>query len=469
MAVRNSARLKEPVRQRRINVEPLWAHQKESLKLYRKTDRVLDTSDPGTGKTRAHLEAFAKRRRKGSRAALVIAPKTLLESAWGDDIRKFTPDMMYSLAYAENREAAFSIDMDIYITNTDATKWLAKQPAKFFRRFDTLIIDELSNFKHRTSLRSRALNKIKKYFKYRSGLTGTPNSNTITDIWHQAFLLDDGKRLGTSFFHFRNSTCQPEQIGPRPEHVRWVDKPGAEQAVAALLTDISIRHEFEECMDIPPNHTQVVKYRLPSKLMRQYREMEALAILELENDSVTAIHAGVLRNKLLQISSGAVYADHQPQVLDTGRYELVMDLVEQRKHSVVFFVWTHQRQQLEKEAEKRGISYATIDGTVPKHKRTEIVQAYQEGAYQTLFLQPKTGAHGLTLTKGTRTIWASPIYEPDFLKQGKHRIYRGGQKRRTETILVEAEGTVEQIVYDRLNQKNQRMMDLLTLLKEARS
>lgn len=381
---------------------------------------------------------------------------------------KYVPDMTYICAYAHNREAAFAFDADICITNTDATKWLAKQKPSFFKRFDTIIVDELSYFKHRTSQRSKALNKIKKYFKYRSGLTGTPNSNTITDIWNQAFFLDDGQRLGKAFFQFRNAVCIPEQIGPMPNHLQWVDKPGAENAVAGMLADISIRHVFEDCMDIPPNHTQTVPYELPTGLRKQYEELKELAILELEDgDQLNAVNAAVLRNKLLQVASGAAYsANDDYKVLDKARYELIMDLIEQRDHSVTFFIWRHQRDQLQAMAEKRKIRHATIDGSTPQKQRDAIVAAYQAGEYQTIFLHPKTGAHGLTLTRGTRTIWASPIYEPDFLKQGKHRVYRGGQTQRTETILVEAKDTVEQIVYKRLNDKNARMVNLLSLLKE---
>ena len=200
--------------------------------------------------------------------------------------------------------------------------------------------------------------------------------------------------------------------------------------------------------------------------MRAYKELEKNAILRLETETVSAVNAAVLRSKLLQVASGAAYhTEGEWALLDTGRYELILDLVEARKHSVVFFNWTHQKVELMKEAEKRGIKHALIDGTTPDRRRTEIVEDYQAGFYQTLFLHPKTGAHGLTLTKGTTTIWASPIYEADFLKQGKHRIYRAGQTERTETLLIEAAGTVEKKVYERLNEKTARMVNLLDVLQ----
>lgn len=445
---------------------PLFKHQKKTLALYRKSPIVFDTSSPGTGKTRAALEAWGERRRKGGGCLLVLAPKSLLEPAWAADVAKFLPEFKVSVAYAANREEAFAADADIYVTNIDAVKWLAKKPAKFFKKFDTLGIDESTAFKHRTAQRSKAAAKIRVYFAYIFALTGTPNSNTICDIWHQVYILDGGKRLGPNFWAFRNAVCIPEQVGPKTEHIQWRDKPGAEEAVGDLIRDITIRHNFEECLDIPENSKRSIEYTLSTKLMRLYLQLADDAVLQLEKGKVSAVNAAVLRTKLLQVASGAVYGDSGVQVLDQGRYELIIDLVEEREHSITFFVWKHQKDELIKEAKKRRISHAVIDGSVSNRERAQIVASYQTGTYQTLFIHPKTGAHGLTLTKGTSTIWSSPIYEPDFLEQGKHRIYRAGQTKRTETILIEAKGTIEGQVFERLNTKHGKMMDLLSFLRK---
>jgi SNF2 family DNA or RNA helicase len=438
----------------------------------RKEEKILDFSDPGTGKTRAHLEVFAERRREGYGKALILAPKTLLDVAWGSDIKKFTPDMIYICAYAENREKAFSRPVDIYITNIDAATWLVQKPAKWFKQTfgenATLIIDELTAYKHRTSARSKAVKKITKYFRFRSGLTGTPNPNSVQELWHQALLIDEGKRLGTSFYAFRNECCAPHQVGPRPEHIQWVDKPGIEDVVGYMLKDITVRHQFDEVMDVPENYARHISFDLHPRVLQAYRELEAFAYIELQGDSITAINAAALQSKLLQLASGAAYSEAGYAVLDKTRYELVLDLVEERTHSIVFFNWKHQKEQLVELANKRGITYEVIDGDTPHKRRTQIVEAYQAGHYQTLFLHPATGAHGLTLTRGRTTIWSSPIFQADWLKQGIHRICRGGQTEKTETIFVEANDTLEHRVYERLNDKTTRMVSLLDILNEAR-
>lgn len=441
-------------------------HQTFSLKVMDKTDILFDMSDPGTGKTYVQIMAFAKRRKRARAGgcALVIAPKSLLRSAWEDDFGKFAPQISCSVATAEVREKAFAVDTDVYITNIDATVWLLKQKPAFFKKFDTLIIDEVSAFKHHTSGRSKALNKIRKYFKYRSVMSGTPNSNTICDIWNPVQILDDGKRLGGQFFGFRAAVCTPEQVGPRPEMVKWVDNEGAEEAIFGLIADITVRHRFEDCIDIPETTRHTMTYHLTPRQKKAYLEMEKTQVMTLKKESVTAINAAAVTTKLLQIASGAVYENNDTyHVVDIGRYELVMDLVEERKHAIVFFLWKHQRDELVKLAEKRGLKYCVIDGAASDTERNNMVKHYQAGFYDVMFAHPKSAAHGLTLTRGSSIIWASPTYDLEHFAQGNKRQARAGQKNKTEIIVVLAEGTIEQKVYDRLMEKDTKMSSLLSL------
>lgn len=459
-----------------------FAHQQKSLAHDLVTDVVFDCSDPGTGKTFVRIKAFERRNKKSKKAALVFAPKSLLRSVWANDVKKFAPGLRTSVSVAGKHEQAFAVDADMYITNVDAVKWLAKQPKGFFAKFDTLIIDESTAYKHHTSQRSRAAAKVAGYFKHRVCMTGTPNGNTICDVWHQVLLLDGGKRLGRSFYGFRNSVCIPKQVGRDPNALSWTDKEGAEDAVFGLLSDIVIRHKFEECVDIPPNHRYTVPYYPPPAHMKAYLQMQETAMLDLFGPvekraaarmkgvplkpigTITSVHAGALAQKLLQIASGAVYeSPDKYHVIDTARYEMVLDMVEERKHSLVFYLWKHQRDLLLSEADRRGVSYAVIDGGTSDDERNDIVARYQRGAYQTIFGHPKTMAHGYTLTKGTATIWTSPTYDLEIFAQGSKRQHRIGQTQKTETITLIAEGTLEEKVYEALQAKDARMTYLLDL------
>ncbi len=447
---------------------PLFDHQTKSLEFLRDKERVFDASDPGTGKTRVAIEHFAARRLRGGKCALVLAPKSLLRAAWAADFRKFAPHITCSVAPAETRQKSFEVVADVYITNHDAVTWLAKQKKGFFDRFDTLIVDEVGAFKHHTSQRSKALGKIKGYFRHRLVMNGTVTPNSVLDVWHQMFLLDDGQRLGPSYYGFRNSVCVAKQVGPSPNMVKWIDREGAIEAVSKLMEDVTIRHKFEECLDIPANHSYIMPYMMTPKQMSAYLSMEAMQLALIGQESVTAVTAATVATKLLQIASGAVYNDAGGYTLvDTARYELILDLVAERPHSVVFFLWKHQKDALVAEAERRGISFCTIDGETPDKDRMQAVDFYQKGFYKVCFAHPQSAAHGLTLTRGVATIWASPTYNLEHFEQGNKRIYRAGQTKKTETINVIAADTIEEHVWKILTEKNMRLTDLLQQLARS--
>lgn len=445
-------------------------HQTKSLEHAASTPVAFDCSDPGTGKTAVAIWIDQRlRKQKLIKKTLVVAPKSLLRSVWFNDFKKFAPATRVLVSTAGKHASVFSQPADVYVINTDAVKWLAQQPKSFFKDFGLLINDESTAFKHNTSQRAKAMAKIAKYFKYRRLMTGTPNSNSITDVWHQAFILDEGKRLGKSFYAFRNTVCVPVQRGPNVNAVEWTDKDGAEEAVFGLLRDIVVRHRFEDCVDIPQNHRYNVTYQMTPKQRTKYEEMENWAVMELDKISaVTAVNAAAVATKLLQIASGAVYSSSgEYHIVDTSRYEVVLDLVEQRQHSLVFFLWKHQRDLLVAEAERRGLTFAVIDGSVNEEERSAVVQRYQSGQYRTIFAHPKSAGHGLTLTRGTATIWASPTYDLEIFEQGSKRQHRLGQTQKTETIVVCAEDSIDERAFAALMSKKVRMDNLLQLFSST--
>lgn len=456
-----------------MSIPTLLKHQAASVKFLAKNPFVFDTSDAGTGKTATHITDFAARRRKKGGAMLVLCPKSLIYSAWGRDFATFAPDMKVSLAYADNRIQAFEADADVYVTNIDAATWFTEQPKKFWKKFDSLVIDESTSVKHGTSNRSKAVAKLSKHFAFRRLLTGTPTSNGICDIWHQMYIVDGGKRLGDSFHKFRGACCVPEQVGNNANAVKWHDKPGIETIVGALIQDVVIRNKFEDCVDIPPNYQHAVTFELGSRHRRIYDELKRDSMLMLKGGKVvSAVNGAVLYGKLLQAASGATYADPDDDnsdyaLLDTARYELVGDLIEARPHSVVFFNWRHQRDELVRIAKREGWSYEIIDGTVTKKgARERIVTEYQAGQYKVLFAHPQSAGHGLTLTRGTTTIFASPTPNLEHFLQAYKRIYRIGQKEKTETIMVVAEGTLDEKVWADCQGKNVKQKSLLDYLED---
>lgn len=452
-----------------INIPPPYDHQAETAQRLREAPGLFDLSDPGTGKTRSHLIEFQEHRAAGGGPMLVIAPKSILQPSWAADIVKFFPGMTASVAYAHNREKAFAVDADVYLTNHDAAVWVDKNWAKLAGKFynGTLLIDESTAFKNSSAQRSKAVRHVAKNFDRVRLLSGTPNPNTILELWHQVFLIDKGERLGTSYWAFRNVACEPVQSGPRPEHIDWKDKDGIQDVVYDLIRDISIRHKFEDCVDIPERSMQYLDVELPPKLQRAYDEMKDHRMLALGDDQVLAPQASAVVTKLLQIASGALYtADGKYETIDDGRAELVMDLIEARQQCLVAFLWKHQRDRLIAAAQKRGFSFGVIDGDATNALRNSIVQRYQASELKLILAHPQSASHGLTLTKGTTTIWTSPTWSTEHFEQFNRRQYRAGQTQKTEVLMVRAKATVEERVYEALERK-QGAMDIFRSLMEA--
>lgn len=437
-----------------------FEHQTATTRFILDNPRTLITSDPGTGKTRSVIDAYAQRQ---TGRMLVLAPLSILSASWGDDIRKFQPALTFDIAYAKNRAAGFKSDAQIVITNHDAVKWIVKNEA-VLEGFDTLCIDEFTAFKNKDSQRSKAMARIAQRFEYRIAMSGTPNSNTILDVWHPALLVDDGERLGRRFYSFRSSVCNSQFNGFANV---WVDRPDAQEMVAAALKDINIRYCLEDCIDMPEQSVRTMYVDLPPTIMAQYNTLAQDSVLYTGKTTINAVHAGAKVKKLLQLCTGAIYDEHgSAQGIHGERYDLVMQLVEERKHSLVAFNWKHEREHMVELANKLRINHAVIDGETPAEKRKQIVDAMQAGALQVVFCHPQSAGHGLTLTRATSVIWASPTYNAEHYQQFNRRIYRAGQKQKTEVIHIAARNTWETDVYEKLEGKLGKMEDLLSILTD---
>lgn len=451
-----------------MNIPPPFQNQINTTNHILKNQHALVLDDPGTGKTRAAIDAISHL--IGSQqihAALVLAPKTILRASWSDDLDRFAPHLTYVVAQAENRLKAFMEDVHIYITNHDAITWLARNKA-LLNKIDMLVVDESTAFKHMNSARSSALRTLAPSFKRRVLMTGSFVTTSILDAWHQALVLDGGDRLGRSYYKFREVVCEPI-FSSSPLHPKWQAKPGSYEAVTDILRDVSIRHVFEDCQDIPANSVHLVHYELPPKLRKHYDDMLRMELLQLNDKQViTAAHAGAVANKLLQIASGNIYDEaHQGHQLDNSRTELIFDLIEEREQSVVAFLWSHQRAQLEQEAKRRHIKFRTIAGDVSSEDREQAVKEFQNGDIRIILAHPASASHGLTLTKGTTTIWASPTYNAEHYHQFNRRIYRAGQTQRTQTIQIAARDTIDEIVYNDRLQAKLDMIDIIQKLISA--
>jgi SNF2 family DNA or RNA helicase len=450
-------------------IPPLFKHQKQTADFIEPKPETFCTSTPGTGKTRSMLEVHHRTPNK----SFIVAPKTIMDVVWVEDMRTFYPDHnceAFNRKYQKDphylknlldRNDAVVINHD---AATDLLKWC--KGTHLLDLYDRFILDEFTAIKNRTAIRSKSMAELSKQFEFKTLLSGSPTPRSLLDIWHPAFILDGGLRLGYNYFDFRNAICQPVQKGNYKTYVEWEVLPGAIDEVGHLLRDITIRHELENVVDMPKRIYRTLTLKMPATLRKQYEKMKKTAILELQQGDITAVNAAVLGNKLLQIASGSIYGnDGTMRKLHNDKYEVAVQLVKERDHSLIFYQWRHQYEALKQLLLKEKIDFEVINGDVSQDKRGQIVQDFQAGKYQTLLIQPAAAAHGLTLTRSTTSIWVSPTFNLEHFIQANYRDYRIGQKKRSEVIMLKYADTIESKVYNNLQGKTDSQKRLLEILK----
>ena len=442
-----------------------FKHQTETTNFILATKKCFIGSDPGTGKTRAVLDAYD---RHSDGRLLVVCPKSIMYPAWVSDVKKFTPHIDIRVANApdKKRKEAFK-SSNIVIINHDGINWLAKNKT-LLDYFSWIVIDESTAFKNPTAKRTRSLSKLIKdcNFSYRLCMSGTPTPNSVTELFSQMRIVDDGQSLGTNYYKFRSEVCTPDTTFPN--FVRWIDREDAKVSVYAAIQDKFIRHTLEETIDMPEQHTYDLNVQMSSKLFHMYHDLLQESYLELRKGTISALNAAVLGNKLLQLCSGAVYSSESKGVwAHSERYDLIIDLIKGREHSLVACQWRHQIDVLSEMMERAKIPFCIISADDTAEKRNTTVEQFQAGHFRALLAHPATAAHGLTLTRARSVIWASPTFNSEHYLQFNRRIYRIGQTNRTEIIHIVAEGTIENDVYEKLSGKVEREFDLLNLFEKG--
>lgn len=145
---------------------------------------------------------------------LVVAPLRVARNTWSDEIHKWNhlKHLRYSivLGSAAERKKALEADADIYIINRENLQWLIEQSGvNFF--WDMVVLDELSSFKNWNSKRFKAFMKVRPNVKRVIGLTGTPSSNGLMDLFAEFKCLDMGERLGRFISQYRVNYFVPDR------------------------------------------------------------------------------------------------------------------------------------------------------------------------------------------------------------------------------------------------------------------
>lgn len=416
--------------------------------------------DMGMGKTVSSLTAVELLRDDylDIGKVLVIAPKRVAEDTWPSEIKKWRHLQALTvskiLGTPAERRRAIQADADVYIVSRDNVAWLVDE-VKGDWDFDTLIIDELSSFKNHASKRFKKLKTVTPYFKRVIGLTGTPAPNSYLDLWAQVYLLDRGKRLGKNITAFRRTYFDGISRGMYTEYKL---KPGAKEAIDDAISDICISMSAKDHLDLKEPMLIDVKVAMDAKEKKLYKTMERDAVLELDDDTIAALSAAVVSNKLLQLANGAIYdEDGKTHIVHGRKLDALEELREeaQGENILVFYSFKSDYERIK----ERFPDAVKLDGA-------ESIRDWNAGKIKMLLAHPASAGHGLNLQDGgSIIIWYGLTWSLELYQQANARLHRQGQKNTVRIYRLLTEGTVDGRVAKALEGKGIRQEELLEKLK----
>lgn len=399
------------------------------------------------------------------RHVLVVAPKRVAEDTWSREHQKWDhlKDLTVQLVTGTpaERKKALQEEADVYVIGRDNVCWLTELLGPIFiSKFDMLVLDELSSFKNPQAKRFKALRHYVKAIPRIVGLTGTPSPNGLLDLWAEIYLLDQGYRLGRTLTAYRSGYFTP---GARNGMVvyDWKPVPGAQEAIEKKLSDICISMSGEDYLKLPERIDNVISVRLSEKELSIYKKMELEQLLELGDDTVAAMNAAAVTNKLLQIANGAVYADDGAVIeLHDKKLEALTEIIDTTDEPVlVFYSYRHDLMRITRKLQD-----------ARELKGPEDIKAWNEGKIRVLLAHPGSVGYGLNLQDGGHIIvWYGLTWSLELYQQANARLYRQGQQKPVIIHYLISAGTYDERVLKVLQGKESLQAALLAALKERKT
>ncbi len=392
---------------------------------------------------------------------LIVCPLRVARDTWPAEIEKW--DHLRGLDYAvavgteEQRRTALWKHAPITIINRENVQWLVEKSGASFD-YDMVVIDELSSFKAHDTKRFKALMQVRPKVKRIVGLTGTPSSNGLMDLWAEFKLLDMGKRLGRFITHYRDEFFVPDKRSAQ-QIFSYKPKSGAEDEIYRRIGDITISMKSTDYLKMPERIENTVKVVFSPEEKRLYDEMKDDMIAQLDDAEIDAVNAASLSNKLSQMANGAVYdEDHGIHSIHSRKLDALEDLIEAAngKPVLVTYWFKHDLARIKERFP-----------CVREIKTSADIADWNAGNIPVAVVHPASAGHGLNLQSGGSTlIWFGLTWSLELYQQTNARLWRQGQKAETVVVYhIATAGTIDESILSALKQKNKTQSALIDAVK----
>lgn len=400
---------------------------------------------------------------------LVIAPLRVARDTWPAEIEKWDHlqnlDISVVVGKAKERIAAICHPTMIYVINRENIQWLVDYYEKNGKRwdFDMVVIDELSSFKNYQTMRFKSLRKVRPFVKRIVGLTGTPTSNGLMDLWAEIGILDMGERLGKFIGRYREAYFKPGSMNPSQGIVySYVPREGAEEMIYKRIEDITISMKAMDYLKMPESVKVNHEIVMNDKERKLYDMLAKELLIPLEDGDIDAANAAALSNKLLQMANGAVYDENiHVREIHQRKLEALEDLIEAANgQSVLVAYWfKHDRTRI--------MEYLKGKGYEPRDiKSSEDIKDWNDRKIAVGLIHPASAGHGLNIQAGGHIlIWFGLTWSLELYQQTNARLWRQGQKEVVTIYHIVAKDTVDEDVLAALEQKDFTQERLIAAVK----
>ncbi len=396
---------------------------------------------------------------------LIIAPLRVARNTWSDEIKKWDhlQGLRYSIAVgtAAERIKALKADADIYIINRENVPWLIEESGLPFD-YDMVVVDELSSFKNWNAKRFKALMKVRPKVKRIVGLTGTPSSNGLMDLFAEFKVLDMGERLGRFISQYRVNFFKPDRVnGPIVYSYKLL--PGAEDRIYEKISDITISMKASDYLEMPELISTEYKVYLDDEERAKYEELKNELVLQLPGAEITAANAATLSGKLSQLANGAIYDDDgSVNAFHERKLDALEDLIESAngKPVLVAYWFKHDLKRITERLTALKVNFQRLDSD-------ESIRKWNAGELQVGLIHPASAGHGLNLQEGGNTIiWFGITWSLELYSQTIGRLFRQGQEEKNVTVIhIITDGTVDERILKALEAKDSTQRALIDAVK----
>ncbi|MBR6181294.1 MAG: DEAD/DEAH box helicase [Prevotella sp.] len=392
--------------------------------------------DMGLGKTLQTIAMLTRIYPKTKTPSIIVMPRTLLFN-WQDELKKFAPQLTFSIYYGNQRNLDEALKSQLVLTTYALVRNDIEALCK--KKFHYIILDESQNIKNVGSQTTQAVMLLQG--KHRLALSGTPIENNLTELY--------------SLFRFLNPAMFGQLEDFNREYTYPIQQQGDKVVMTALRRKIYPfllrRLKKDVLKELPDRTEQMLFCEMSAEQQRFYEERrryyQGIVRSEIHDKGIAKSQFVMFQalSELRRIAS-------VPESLSDGQVaspkidllmENVLDAVGNGHKVVVFFNFIAGIEIVSERLDHEGIYFVTMTGST-RDRRTVVERFQNDPSCYVMLMTLKTGGVGLNLTVADTVFIFEPWWNKAAEEQAINRLHRIGQKQKVMSYSIITRDTIEE-------------------------